>query len=361
MSTTRKPSLKDIAQLVGVSTALVSYVLNNKNVNRISKEVAQRIRQVAAELKYQPNQIAKSLKTNKTFTIGLIVADISNSFSASLARIIEDEADKQGYTVLFGSSDEKPQKARKLITTLLNRQVDGLIISASEGAEPQLEELQKQEVPFVLIDRYFPDLKTNYVALDNYGSIFTAVQHLSDSGYERIGMVTFNTKLFNLTERRRGYQAALKANKLPARKAWLKELAIDASAVAIGQAVEELIRGANPVDAILFATNVLALHGLKKIKAMQVQVPQEVAIVSIDQSEAYDLFNTPITYIKQPTLELGQLATKILLDSIQQNVAITQANLPGELIINASTQPPADPSQKAIPTRLLRPADEVPV
>lgn len=334
---TKKTSLKDIAQVVGVSTALVSYVLNNKKENRISKEVAKQIRKVAVELNYQPNQIAKSLKTNKTNTIGLIVADISNQFSSSLARIIEDEADRHNYTVLFGSSDEKPQKAGKLITALLNRQVDGLLICASEGAEPQLEEIQKQGIPFVLIDRYFPDLRTNYVALDNFGSIHSAVQHLADSGYGRVGMVTFNTSLFNLTERRRGYQSALKDNELRARKVWLKELPIDARASEIEKAVEELVTGAYPVDAILFATNVLALHGLKKIKALQLNVPDEVAIVSIDQSEAYDLFNTSITYIRQPLLEMGQLATKILLDSIHNNNTITQANLPGELIIKDST------------------------
>ena len=335
---TRKTSLNDIAQVVGVSTALVSYVLNNKKENRISKEVAQRIRKVATELNYQPNQIAKSLKTNRTFTIGLIVADISNPFSSSLARIIEDEADQHTYTVLFGSSDEKLQKAQKLITTLLNRQVDGLIISASEGAEPQLQALQKQGIPFVLIDRYFPDLKTNYVALDNFEAIHTAVQHLADAGYRRVGMITFSTTLFNLTERRRGYQAALAANALPLRKAWLKELAIDAGASEVEGAVEDLITGAHPVDAILFATNVLALHGLKKIKTLGLTVPDDVAIVSIDQSEAYDLFATSITYIRQPIQEMGQLATKILLDSIKKNNATTQANLTGELVIKGSTR-----------------------
>ena len=118
----KKTSMKDIAQDVGVSIALVSYVLNNQKENRIGKEVARKIREAANRLNYQPNQLAKSLKTNKSFTIGLIVADIANPFSSSMARIIEDEADKHNYTVLFGSSDENPQRLQKLIDTLLNRQ-----------------------------------------------------------------------------------------------------------------------------------------------------------------------------------------------------------------------------------------------
>src|ERR1700712_615587 len=117
----KKISLKDIADKVGVSTALVSYVLNNKKEGRIKKSVAERIREVAMELNYRTNQIAKSLKINKTFTIGLIVSDISNPFSSGLARIIEDEADKKNYTVIFGSSDESVQRSNKLVDTFLNR------------------------------------------------------------------------------------------------------------------------------------------------------------------------------------------------------------------------------------------------
>lgn len=336
---TRKPSLKDIAQTVGVSTTLVSYVLNNQKENRISKVVAQKIRDVAQALNYRPNQIAKSLKTNKTFTIGLVVADISNPFSSSLARIIEDEAEKYDYTVLFGSSDEKPRKAQKLISTLLDRQVDGLLIFPSEGAEPQLIELQKQGIPFVLIDRYFPDLKTSYVALDNYASIYKAVQHLIDSGYRRIGMVTFDTALFNIMERKRGYLSALKANKIPLRKTLVKELSMDAEGADIAKAVGELLTGTKPVDAILFASNTLALYGLQQINALHLSVPEQVAVVSIDQAESYNLFHTSVTYIKQPLVEMGQLATKILLENLKKNNTITQANLEGELVIQESTRP----------------------
>src|SRR6478752_7101985 len=147
----KKASLKDIADKVGVSTALVSYVLNNKKEGRIKKSVADRIRTVATELNYRTNQIAKSLKTNKTFTIGLIVSDIANPFSSSLARIIEDEADKSGYTVIFGSSDEDAQKSQKLIDTFVNRQVDGLIIAPVDNSIEQIKYLEQEGIPFVLV------------------------------------------------------------------------------------------------------------------------------------------------------------------------------------------------------------------
>ncbi|MEZ0539784.1 LacI family DNA-binding transcriptional regulator [Fibrella sp. Tmos10] len=330
--------MKDIAQDVGVSIALVSYVLNNKKENRISKEVAKKIQEAARRLNYQPNQIAKSLKTSKTYTLGLVVADISNPFSSSLARIIEDEAAKHAYTVLFGSSDENPQRLQNLIDTLLNRQVDGLIISAPEGSESQLIALQSR-IPFVLIDRYFPALSTNYVALDNYKAIYQGVQHLIHSGYRRIGLISFDTTLFHMSERKRGYRTALKDNQLPLNKTWLKELGQSTFKGEMARAIQELLANKQPVDAILFASNALALHGLKQLNALGIKVPDELAILSFDEVEAYDLFYTPITCIRQPLVDMGQMATKLLVEMIQKNNRITQVNLEAELIIRASTRP----------------------
>ncbi len=335
----KKTSLKDIAQIVGVSTALVSYVLNNKKENRIGKEVAGKIRKVALELNYQPNQIAKSLKTSKTQTLGLVVADIANPFSSSLARSIEEEADKHNYTVIYGSSGENPQKCLKLITTLLNRRVDGLLIAAPEGTETQLIDLMQQKIPFVLIDRYFPHLKTNYVALDNYQSMYKAVQHLLESGYERIGMITFKSSLFHINERTRGYRAALADAGIAFKKSWLK--AVDRATLKpeVSKAIQEFTTGKNPVDAIIFTSNTLSVNGLKEIKALNIHVPDEMAVVGFDETEAYDLFYCPPTYLKQPIEEMGRLATTILLEALINNNRVTQANLEATLIVQASTQP----------------------
>ncbi|HUQ66157.1 MAG TPA: LacI family DNA-binding transcriptional regulator, partial [Flavitalea sp.] len=264
----RKVSLKDIAKEVGVSTALVSYVLNNLKEGRISKEIAQRIREVAQQLNYRPNQIAKSLKTNKTFTIGLIVADISNPFSSTLARIVEDEANRFNYTVIFGSSDENQQKSAKLIDTLLNRQVDGLIISPPSGSELQMKELQQQDIPFVLLDRFFPDIKTNYVALNNYAAACMATEHLIQSGCSRIGMVNYRTGLFHLQERKRGYLSSLKKHLMPFRKTWLRQVDISNDMQEIQKAVKEMLNLEEPIDGIVFASNIIAAHGLRYINSL---------------------------------------------------------------------------------------------
>ena len=328
----KKTSLKDIAQAVGVSTALVSYVLNNKKENRINKKVAQKIREVAKALHYRPNQIAKSLKTSKTNTLGLIVADIANPFFSTLARIIEDEADKENYTVIFGSSDENPQKCRKLITTLLNRQVDGLLIAPPAGAESQLLDLQRQGIPFVLVDRYFPGLKTNYVVLDNHQAMYLGVQHLIRAGYRRIGLITFKTSLFHIHERTRGYQSALNDQSIPQHEDWLQVVDLNRFEADISQALQTLTTGPAPVDAIIFTTNTLSLQALRLLKSSPIRVPDDLAIICFDETDTYDLFYAPLPYIRQPSAEIGKVATRLLIKSLTTSDQFTQVNLEATLV-----------------------------
>lgn len=336
----RKVSLKDIAQKAGVSTTLVSYVLNNQNENRISKETAQKIRKVADKLNYRTNQIAKSLKTNKTYTIGFVVADIANPFSANMARIIEDEADKQNYTVIFGSSDESWQKSEKLINTLINRQVDGLILSLPEHSVQQLKNLQKTKIPFVLLDRYFPGIPSSYVILDNYNAALESINHLIDSGRKRIGLITYQSDLVHLQERKNGYLAALKKAGITFEKHWLKQISLNNKKSEIENAVNELLSPVSSVDAILFATNNIATCALRYINTLDVNVPEDLALISFDQTPMLDLFYAPVTFIKQPLQQMGEMAINLLFEKIRDNKVIKEVKVKGELIIRESTATP---------------------
>lgn len=316
----RNVSLKDIAEKVGVSTALVSYVLNNKLGNRISKTVAARIREVAAELNYRANFVARSLKTNKTMTLGLIVADIANPFFAGLARNIEDAAEEKDYTVIFGSSYESPVKCRKLIDVFVTRQVDGLIIAPAAGSEQDIEELKKQQFPFVLIDRYFTGIETNLVAIDNYKAAFTAVQHLQQQDFKSIAMITYDTPLVTLQERERGYRDAVKQQEPAGREAYVLKVGMDNNLSEIQKAIDTLIQKNDPADAVLFASNILSTEGLKYINSLSVRVPQDLGVVSFDESDAADLFYAPLSYIKQPLATIGNTAVRLLLQAMEGNV-----------------------------------------
>ena len=332
----KRTSLKDIAQRVGVSVALVSYVLNNQKQGRISKEIAQKIRETAALLNYRPNQIARSLKTNKTYTIGLIVADISNPFSSGLARIIEDEADQQGYTVIFGSSDESAHKCEKLIGTFVNRQVDGLIMAPPEGAEAQIEQLKKNEMPFVLVDRYYPEIDSNWVSLDNYASTYQAVQHLAANSCKNIGMLNYDSPLFHLQERKRGFLEAVEhvsGNSV----ASLKEVSIRNDQQEIKTALSALLQSDRRVDALVFGANRLAISGLKYISTLPLKIPDDLAIVGFDETESFDFFYSPLTYIRQPLRQMGRAAVHMLLDDIKIKGKTVHIVMNPELVIRESS------------------------
>ena len=329
----KKPSLKDIAQKAGVSVTLVSYVLNNQQENRINKDTAKRIRAAASKLNYRTNQAARSLKTNKTLTLGLIVADISNPFFSGLARIIEDEAASMNYTVIFGSSDESDEKYTRLVDTFLNRQVDGLIIAPPQNSEAQIKYLQKQRTPFVLIDRYFPDVKTDYVILDNYGSAYDATTHLIKNGRKKIGFITYKTELVHLVDRKRGYMGALNDHNIKHKASWTKEIGTNNYKEEVEAAVKDLLDMNPSVDAILFASNKIATYAVKYINTLPLKVPDDLSIACFDETEALDLFYAPLTYIKQPLREIGQTAINILVEKLQNKNTLRQECEQGVLCI----------------------------
>lgn len=333
----KRVSLKDIAAKVGVSASLVSYVLNDQLENRINKETAEKIRRAAAEMHYQPNYIAKSLKNNKTQTIGLIVADIANPFSSSVARIIEDEAQKNNYEVIFGSADEDYRKAQKLIDVLMSRQVDGFIIAPPEGLEKQLMRLQAEDVPFVLIDRYFKALNVNYVAVDNFRASYNAVKHLIDNGFTRIGFINYQTRLIHLEERTRGYKEALRRAGLPVSRRNLKIISEANLEEEIQKAIDELIDRKLPADAVFFSSSNIAIEGLSYLRKIGIKIPDELGVICFDETKAYDLFQYPVTYIKQPLGQVGEAAVRLLIESINGRRTSGKIILATEMVVKGSS------------------------
>lgn len=331
----KKVSLKDIAKEVGVSTALVSYVLNGlAKEKRVGKEVVDKINKAARELNYQPNQIARSLRKGSTNTLGLIVADISNPFFAQLARVIEDEAAKNNYTVVFGSSDENCKKSDSLIDTLLNRQVDGLIVAPTEGCTEHIISLAKREVPIVLFDRYLPELSTSHVVLNNYQATYSAVEHFLLKGFTKIKLVAYKSAMIHMQERIRGYKEAMVTHGL-ARNSVVKEVRYNHIKSDMEKIFNE-IENENDTDAVLFATNALSLEGLYAIRKKNMRVPEDIGVIGFDGHEAFDFFNPALTYIQQPMDEMGKESVRILIEQIKGSKKIVQVVLKSELIERGS-------------------------
>ncbi|MEO1012094.1 MAG: substrate-binding domain-containing protein [Bacteroidota bacterium] len=334
----RQVSLKDIAKEVGVSIATVSYVLSKGKDSRVSEAMSAKIREVAKRLNYQPNIIAQSLKSGTTNTIGLILADISNPFFANLARVMEDEAAKLNYTVIFGSSDEKAAKSRQLIDFLSSRQVDGFIIAPSEGSEEQIQYLQQQDIPVVLIDRFFPKTPTDYVIIDNYESSYRVVKELVRSGHQRVGMLAYTDRLFHMQERIRGYKAVLQDNGFLDKPEHLCEISYEDGKKEVQEAIDRMLAADDPIDSIFFATNTLAIHGLKHLGKLNLRVPNDIAVVSFDEGEAFDFYYCPLTHVRQPLEEMGKAAVQSLWNRIKNPDIPQQAiSLPADVMVRKSS------------------------
>ncbi|GAB3425576.1 LacI family DNA-binding transcriptional regulator [Niabella aquatica] len=336
----KKVLLKDIAEKMGVSTALVSYVLNGKEKEaRISESVAKKIKKVAADMNYQPNLIARGLKFGRTNTIGLIVADISNPFFAMLARNIEVEAQKNGYTVLFGSSDEQLDKSQNLIHTFLNRQVDGLIITPVAGSQSQIQELKAKGVPFVLMDRGFKDVETNTVVTDNHDAMYSAVKLLTKNGYKKIGMIAYDTPLTHMRDRIRGYKDALKDAGIRFQSKWLTKVPYLDYKKHVKTAIGHLLDSpSNAVDALVFATNSISVQALKVIHSKGIIVPADLGMISFDESDTFEFFYTSVTYIKQNLNEISEKTVQSLIKSINSNVPqILKVVVPSTIVVGESS------------------------
>jgi len=328
----RRVSITDIAKKVGVSAALVSYVLNGREKEkRVGSEMVEKIRSAAEELNYQPNQIARSLRLGSTKTIGLVVADIANPFFSHFARIVEDEAFKVGYSVVFGSSDEDERKSSFVLNTLLNRQVDGIIVIPSEGTEKQVLSLIKKKKPFVLFDRYFDNLGCSYIILDNYKATLDATRHLISKGHKKIAFLAYKNSLIHMQDRIRGYTDAMDEAGLN-HSNLLAELKFSHSYKDFESYFRAFLSRNKKVDALLCANNGLSIDALYYLRQNCLRIPENIDFLGFDGGEPFDLHSPPLSYVKQPLDEMGREAVKLLLDLMNGATKVSHTILEPEFV-----------------------------
>lgn len=337
----KRVSIKDIASAVGVSTATVSLVLTGKGKDgRVSKEVSEKIRVIAHQLHYQPNRLAMSLQSGRSQTIGLLVADISNPFFGTLAFYIQEEMEKAGYAVIIMNTDEGDLQMERMITLLRSRQVDGFIIVPTEFGEKYIRQLADDHIPLVLIDRYYPSVQTNSVLIDNYQASYEATRYLIDLYCRKVALIIYENNQPHMKERKNGYADALKEVDLYD-GALIKQVRYKTMAEDIAEAITGLVNEHSNIDGILFATNTIAMTGIKQLLHLKVRIDEEVRVVCFDKSDAFDFMPVFIPYIHQPIAEMGRKAANLLIKQIQDDERKEQpaiyklpANLVKEAVLN---------------------------
>uniref|UniRef100_UPI0032174BE1 LacI family DNA-binding transcriptional regulator n=1 Tax=uncultured Draconibacterium sp. TaxID=1573823 RepID=UPI0032174BE1 len=335
----KRVSIKDIAKQLGVSTTLVSFVLNGKaKENRVSEEMAAKVLKLAEELNYKPNYFAKNLRKGKTNVIGLIVGDISNPFFAKIARFVEDEVAKEGYQLIVGSSDENAEKTNKIIRLFVQKNIDGLIIAPGPNSSESIVWLKKQNIPFVLIDRYFKRIKTNYVGVENSTGVRLAVKYFVEKEYDKIALIAYENGTSNIKERIEGFKITLRENGLKLYRNFIQFVSYDDPASQMKDVIQFLLNNENVPRAIIFATNSLGLLGVQELIANRVRIPQDISVVSFDDDSAFRMSYPPITVVEQPLQEMASEAVSILMESMEQqdNYVIQHVVKPVHLIARKS-------------------------
>jgi len=302
------PALIDVARRAGVGAATVSRVING-GVNVSAKTLAA-VQAAIEELGYHPSQAARSLKGARTKTIGLIVPSVADPFFSAAAAAIQEIARAHETLVLLAASDNMPARESEQVTTLIQRRIDGLILSPSDATDIHM--LKHAGFPVVCFDRPFPGSVLSTVLSDNYGGARVATEHLVNNGYKRILCMGGDAKLFTSQKRVRGHRDVIREAGLP----YLAELNVQDYDSA-EEALRRHLSGPDRIDAVFCIKNAITVNAYKILRAAGVAIPQSVALLGYDDFELADALDPPITVIRQPVGLIAARAANMLFEALE--------------------------------------------
>lgn len=312
----KKVSMQDIADKLGVSKGTVSLVLSGKaKGGRVSEKTADRVKKMAAEMHYYPNDIARSLSTGTTMSIGVIITDISNEFFGNLTFHIQEQAKKYGYMVITTNTNERLDEFENAVTTLMNKQVDGIILVPVAGGQEIVERVIRKQVPVVQVDRSFPGIDASSIVIDNYKVSKKAIELLVHKGCRKIASIGYDMNVNALIDRRNGYIDALKRYELLDRTL-IKNIDYENQEKQIELAVIDLKNNSEKVEALFFCSKRVFTTGMNYIHREGVKIPDDMEVLCFDKIDAFSIIDYPIHYIEQPIQEMGEKAVDILMEQI---------------------------------------------
>lgn len=326
------PNIYDIAKKAGVSHMTVSRVFNKPEL--VGKKTREKITKIANDLNYRPSAIARSMRTKKTNYIGLILPDIINPFFPEIVRGVDDYARKNGFNIILVNTDNDYNIQNASLEIFVNRGVDGLILSGVAGGKKDtifINEILSKNIPVVLIDRYIPELNSSYVITDNFKAAYNATQYLINFGHKKIGIISSPQKIKIFQDRLNGYESALSASNIP----FNKELVVECEENIIDGYVstKELFKRDNEFTAIFAMCDFIAYGAYRYCIENNINIPEDVSIISIDDINTSALLHPPLTTMAQKKYEMGFQAAKILVDSIKKGkIPKKQVVLESELI-----------------------------
>jgi LacI family transcriptional regulator len=332
-------TLRDVARVAGVHPATVSRALNEETRALVNEETARRVLEAAAKLGYQPNPIARGLKTNRSYTIGVLIPDLTNPLFPPILRGIEDRLETAGYTPLIANTDNDPERELLDSQTMRARQVDGIIAATARRDHRLHDALLEADIELVLVNRRQAELPVSSATADDRMGIGLAVEHLLSLGHTRVahlgGPLDYSTGL----DRYEGFHEAMRA----------AGLEVDAELVLVAEAFTEsegarlcgqLMDRGREFTAVAAANDLLALGCYDVFAERGISCPDEISVVGFNDMPFADRFQPPLTTIRIPHYEIGKGAAELMLERLQDGDSPPRdIRLEPSLIVRGSTAP----------------------
>ena len=332
-------TIKDIARELGVSPSTVSRAL--KDHPDIGVETKRMVRELVEKLNYKPNSIALSLRSRKSHIIGVIVPQMVHHFFSSVISGIEEVSMEKGYNVMIFQSNEEYEREVLNTRSLISSRVDGVLVSIAKTSHQfsHFKEIIKNDIPLVFFDRVCDEVETDKIVVDDFTGAFDAVEYLIKTGCTRIAHFAAPQHMQIGYRRQRGYISALEKNGLTVDDSLIVKCDTHDEALVV---TEKMMQALNPPDAIFAVNDLTATGVLKKLKKLNLQVPEDVSVIGFTDGLVATVTDPPLTTVSQHGFELGKKAAQILLERIHTGMdtvhPITEV-IPTELVIRESTRP----------------------
>lgn len=308
-------TIKMVAERAGVSVATVSKYINGGNVYEENRE---RIQKAIEELDYKINEVARSLKTNKTYTIGVLAATIQSSFITSIISKIQYTLLQHGYSTIIADYQENKKLEKKQLDVLLMRHVDGIILFPEENEEEIVRFIKEQNVPIVMVDNMVEGIPCDAILTDNMGGVYTAVEELIKRSHRRIGMITGPEQMYTSRERMKGYCRACEDYFVEVVPELIRYGNYDIESGY--RCFTELMELANPPTAVVAGNYYMAIGALQAINEKGIRIPEQLSFIAYDHMEFAGIMTPKISTVSQPLGNIGQVAAERIVQRIKGNM-----------------------------------------
>jgi len=308
-------TIKDVANRAGVAPITVSRVVNNSGY--VSSATRQRVEAAAAELNYVPNMLARSLRSNRTDTLALVLTDITNPFWTTVARGAEDSASAHGFSVIFCNTDEHEAKQDQYLSMLLRKRVDGfLYVPANDRPDP-IVQIHKQGIPVVVLDRKIHGVDVDFVRSDSKDGAEKLISHLLKLGHKKIAIFNGPPNIATARERLAGFKIAMTkaGQEFDESLVFSGEFTVESGR----QMVKQLLQRESLPTALFAANNFIAIGAIQALRSNGLRVPEDISLVCFDDIPTSHMIEPFLTVVAQPAYQIGQRAAELLVTHITQS------------------------------------------